>query len=300
MLKIIFKSALLVFALFVIGCQQMNISDPVPIDGEKNVKLVIDQTTFQKAEAKRVQGQGESDPFKIEKVERVGDSLIITVSYGGGCQKHTFDLIWDGQILLSYPPQINLLIAHHANGDACKQLVTESLKISLKEMFGNDDYSTQNYVFNVFSLLNRTQNPDAVVAPPPDIRLSYLLAAPETTMVNGRAVYLTTQLWRDFMPISPPDGKPLGGVVFITAMDGMVFGNAISSDAVWLVHNQEVWKGWLTNASNGGRTNQLAKSFSDGPKWKPGVSVDVVVRLNNDQNNVYFLRASKQLIHEIW
>lgn len=133
-------------------------------------------------------------------------------------------------------------------------------------------------------------------APPPDIPIDQLLAAPETTMVNGRAVYLTTYLWRDFMPISPPEGKPLLGVVFITAMDGLVFGNAISSDAVWVVYNQKVWKSWLTNASNGGRTNQLAKSFSDGPKWGPLVSVEVVVRLKDDQNNIYFLRASKQWI----
>lgn len=134
------------------------------------------------------------------------------------------------------------------------------------------------------------------VAPPPDIPVNQLLAAPETTMVNGRTVYLTTYLWRDFMPISPPDGKPLLGVVCITAMDGLVFGNAISSDAVWVVYNQKVWKSWLTDASNGGRTNQLAKSFSDGPKWGPLVSVDVVVRLKDDKGKVYFLRASKQII----
>lgn len=134
------------------------------------------------------------------------------------------------------------------------------------------------------------------VAPPPDIPISQLLAAPETTIVSGRTVYLTTYLWRDFMPISPPDGKPLLGVVFITAMDGLVFGNAISSDAVWIVYNQKVWKSWLTSASNGGRTNQLAKSFSGGPKWGPRVSVEVIVRLKDDKNKTYFLRASKQWI----
>lgn len=134
------------------------------------------------------------------------------------------------------------------------------------------------------------------VAPPPDILLNQLLAFPETTIVSGRTLYLTTSMYRDFMPISPPDGKPLGGGVYITATDTSALNNVISSDAIWIVFGQEIWKSWLKDSPGGNRKNQLVKYFRDGLKWGPHVFVDVVVRLKDNQGNIYFLRASKQWI----
>ena len=162
-------------------------------------KTIIDQATFNKAENKRIQGQGESDPFKIEKVERKEDTLAIVVSYTGGCKDHSFDVIWNGQVVLSYPLVVNLILVHHANGDPCEARITETLKIDLKEMFGNDDYSKQKYVFNVFSILNRTGDPDAfVVVPPvsgenlPDPEPVSAMAI-QSAKVSGRAISIVVR-----------------------------------------------------------------------------------------------------------
>lgn len=135
--------------------------------------------------------------------------------------------------------------------------------------------------------------------PPPDLPMSELLAVPETTIVLGRQLYLYTFMARDFMPISPPDGKPLAGVVFITALDSLPLVNVLSSDALWIVYQQQVWKSWFSSQPyppNELRKNQLARIFNNGPKWGPHVSVDVVARVIDNGGNMHLVRASNQWI----
>jgi hypothetical protein len=137
------------------------------------------------------------------------------------------------------------------------------------------------------------------VAPPPDISITQLVAVPETTTVQGRLFNFYTFMARDFMPISPPDGKPLSGVVYITALDSLPITNRLSSDAVWIVYNQQVWKSWFSSQQfppNEIGKHQLARIFNNGPKWGPHVFVDVIVRLTDAQGNTHLLRASKQWI----
>jgi hypothetical protein len=137
------------------------------------------------------------------------------------------------------------------------------------------------------------------VAPPPDIPIAQLNATPETTTVQGRQFYLYTSMWRDFMPISPPDGRPLAGTVFITALDSLRFSDSLSTDAVWIVENQQVWKSWFSIQQyppNEIKKNQLARIFNNGPKWGPDIYVTVVIRLTDRDNQTHLLRASHQYI----
>lgn len=134
------------------------------------------------------------------------------------------------------------------------------------------------------------------VSEPPDIPISELLAADDTITVEGRQLFLSTYMWRDFQPISPPDGKPLIAIVYVTATDTARLPISISTDAIWVVFNNQVWKSWFTNQqimTNG--LNQIAKLARDGPKWGPEVYVDVIVRVKHGQGN-QFLRASNQWI----
>ena len=70
------------------------------------------------------------------------------------------------------------------------------------------------YVIALCSILHQygcsdvevTNNNEPVL---PDIPVEQLLGYPDTIYIEGRQVYLSTYMWRDFMPISPPDGKPL-------------------------------------------------------------------------------------------
>ena len=79
-----------------------------------------------------------SDPVNINAAEVKGDSLWMTVSFGGGCRGHSFLLLADGAWMESYPVQTGVRLSHEDNNDTCKALVTRLLKwdlVPLKEAY---------------------------------------------------------------------------------------------------------------------------------------------------------------------
>ena len=141
-----------------------------------------------------------------------------------------------------------------------------------------------------------SQNP---VSAPPEIPINQLLSSPDTITVEGTRLYLTTSMYRDFMPVSPPDGKPLVAECLITSTDTMDITRLISADAIWVVYQGQVWKSWLTDPVNPPDLiwpNCVAKIALNGPKWGPGVTVDVIVRVIDPKGKSHLLRASDQWI----
>ncbi|MBM3315659.1 hypothetical protein FJY71_07485 [candidate division WOR-3 bacterium] len=110
-------------------------------------------------------------------------------------------------------------------------------------------------------------------------------SAPESVMVDGRTFRLQADLWRDFQPIAPPDGQPLMAAVRVVADDNMPLPDDLAVDAVWVLNGGERWSPPLSE-----RPERLAVHLADGPKWGPGISVDVVVRLARG-SEAWLLRA---------
>ncbi|NEO29151.1 MAG: hypothetical protein F6K36_01560 [Symploca sp. SIO3C6] len=127
-----------------------------------------------------------------------------------------------------------------------------------------------------------------------------LQSAPEQIEVQNTQLTLETYLWRDFMPISPPDGKPLIAVIRIKAQDSMEFPPSIISDKLWIINGQEIWETEFIKeeqiASNS-TPSLLEKVARGGPKWEPGVEVDVIIRIIDENNHTYLLKTSNQLIN---
>ncbi len=123
-----------------------------------------------------------------------------------------------------------------------------------------------------------------------------IVLAPGLVEVASREYTLETYLWRDFMPISPPDGKPLIAIARVTAVDPEPFPEDLDADKLYIIYGDEVW---VTDFSDESRPvlpdHQLDKVARDGPKWGPGVTVDVVVRLLGG-GETWLLRASDQMI----
>jgi hypothetical protein len=131
---------------------------------------------------------------------------------------------------------------------------------------------------------------------PPCYSVSSLKAAPDKIVVDGTSLILQTFLWRDFMPISPPDGKPLTAVVYVTVADAGPLPSSISVDALWVVNGNQTWAAWLLDDPGERRADRITKIASNGPKWGPGVYVDVVVRVFDAAHNAFLLRAPNQWI----
>ena len=126
-----------------------------------------------------------------------------------------------------------------------------------------------------------------------------LTNASEQIEIKGQEYTLEVFLWRDYMPISPPHGKPLIASIRITANDSQNFPNNVNADKLWVIKNSgEIWETAFTYEQPTPLHNyQLEKIAREGPKWEPNTQVDVVVRVTCE-GNTYLLRATNQTINQ--
>jgi hypothetical protein len=123
------------------------------------------------------------------------------------------------------------------------------------------------------------------------------LSAPEQVEIDGRKYVLETYMWRDFMPMCPPDGKPLIAIIWVTAVDSLEIPSSLGANRLWIIKDKEVWETKFTDEQHQPYYDfQLEKIARDGPKWGPKIQVDVVVRLVDKGNKTYLLKASNQWI----
>jgi hypothetical protein len=123
-----------------------------------------------------------------------------------------------------------------------------------------------------------------------------LLDAPTQVHVDGHDLTLEAHLWRDFKPISPPDGKPLVAVLRVKTADGRAFPAGVTADQVSVVFGDEVWTAPARQEHPSWHPGVLEVVARDGPRWGPGVTVDVVVRLRGSGGSEFRLGAPDQLI----
>ena len=71
------------------------------------------------------------DAYVLGDVAVAGSTLTSEVTYSGGCEAHTMDLVAWGGWLESFPVQINALITHDDGGDPCDGIVTEERTFDL-------------------------------------------------------------------------------------------------------------------------------------------------------------------------
>ena len=75
-----------------------------------------------------------SDQVTIQGFTIRGDSLELAVTFGGGCRDHQFLLLSDAAWMESYPVQVAVKLAHDANGDNCKALLSRVLRFDLSPL----------------------------------------------------------------------------------------------------------------------------------------------------------------------
>jgi len=72
-----------------------------------------------------------SDPWTFLSHRVEGDTLSLDVQYGGGCREHRFALLVDPAFMESHPVQVFARLAHDADGDLCRALLTRTLRFDL-------------------------------------------------------------------------------------------------------------------------------------------------------------------------
>lgn len=135
--------ALSLIILFAIGCQQLQNhikTEPDP-DADAPVSISVDDvvpiaskkigTVVMAAAGTDAVGKWGDDAYELSRATITDDTLTITVSYGGGCEAHQFTLVASDSFLDSFPVQLNVSLAHNANGDACEAWITEAYHFDL-------------------------------------------------------------------------------------------------------------------------------------------------------------------------
>jgi hypothetical protein len=75
-----------------------------------------------------------TDPYDVELLSINEDELQVMVSYGGGCETHEWELCWDGALMTSSPPQVELSLGHNANNDGCFAIISEFLQFDVSTL----------------------------------------------------------------------------------------------------------------------------------------------------------------------
>lgn len=76
-----------------------------------------------------------SDAYQIVRQPNVvGDTLHVTVQYGGGCTRHVFTLLASQVFMESHPVQSAIAIHHNSNEDRCDALITQELNFDLTRL----------------------------------------------------------------------------------------------------------------------------------------------------------------------
>jgi hypothetical protein len=109
----------------------------------------------------------------------------------------------------------------------------------------------------------------------PHISRDQLLAAPSTLELTGYPLQVETFLSRDFMPVAPPNGRPLTASFRI---DLPLSSLPIEEAFIWVLNGDSTWSKKATITSFSGYTDI---SISGGPKWGPGIAVDTVLGIRD-------------------
>ena len=124
--------------------------------------------------------------------------------------------------------------------------------------------------------------------------IKMLRSSPDQITLNGKNLSIETYFWRDFMPGSNnPDGSPLMGSIKFVGENADVLSKTISVSKVYVVNNDMTW---VCKALEIRNENVLEAVVRGGPKWEPGIHVDVISEFTILKKS-YRLIAKSQTIH---
>ena len=124
-----------------------------------------------------------------------------------------------------------------------------------------------------------------------------LSSASESVRIHDRVYTLEVFLWRDFMPFVEPNGSTMLVAVNIIAEGDTEFPSNINAKKLWIIYEQEVWSTVLEDVESYDASNILRKRVEGGPKWGPGIDVDVVVELITATGEKFYLLTKNQIIY---
>lgn len=123
-----------------------------------------------------------------------------------------------------------------------------------------------------------------------------LFDAPTQVVIAQTPVTLETFIYRDFAPVSPPDGQPMIAALTVKADNRAPLPSGIQVVNMYVMHGDSVWAVLPVQEWPSTSPSELQVVARGGPKWTPGITVDVVAELRHD-NASFIIQAVDQPVH---
>lgn len=131
----------------------------------------------------------------------------------------------------------------------------------------------------------------------PEIRPPDAFAVPETLSIGGYRLVARPYLWRDFMPVSPPDGKPMIASVHVVEIDSLPLPDGAALTHLWVLKGAEYWSTpFSTDEGPAHLPHELHETARCGPKWGPEIYVDVIIRIRWSGVDGYHIKTLRTFI----
>ena len=87
-----------------------------------------------------------SAPFEIQEASISGNKLLLKISYAGGCQEHSFQLVGATQISKSLPPIRSIRLIHDSKQDACKAKIIKDIEVDISDLCYKNETNSSIYL----------------------------------------------------------------------------------------------------------------------------------------------------------
>jgi hypothetical protein len=119
----------------------------------------------------------------------------------------------------------------------------------------------------------------------------------EQATIDGTTLELYSYMWRDFMPISPPNGKSLTSINWLVDIDSVAIPNHIMLSEQYVINGDSLWTASYTEEERETQPYVIERISREGPKWEPYVEVIVIAKVvDSNTNSEYFLIRDNQTI----
>ncbi|MBW6458562.1 MAG: hypothetical protein K0B52_05295 [FCB group bacterium] len=131
----------------------------------------------------------------------------------------------------------------------------------------------------------------------PEFILELRENATDTLRVDGTKYVLEAYLWRDFMPVCPPDGQPLIAANYLVNLDSVAVPDRFDLILQYVIKDDSVWIAEYSGTVYYPAEYKIARNSTNGPMWGPLITVDVIARLRDSETQTdHLLKCDSVMI----
>ena len=115
-------------------------------------------------------------------------------------------------------------------------------------------------------------------------------SVPDTIEIEGTHLYLSSELWRNFMPPSCSECTRLAAYIRIIDCDSVSVPGSVDPQCIYVLNGEETWGSRFSDEILPPNYPYIVLRIARcGPKWETDILVDVIVKIKSG-DDVYFIR----------